>query len=42
MARCTQCRTEVDQSERGRPRRYCSRSCQARAYRARRAAPPPG
>lgn len=27
--------------ERGRRRRYCSRSCQARAYRARRAAPPP-
>ncbi|MDA1362176.1 TetR/AcrR family transcriptional regulator [Glycomyces luteolus] len=40
MDRCTQCGTEIDQPERGRRRRYCSRSCQARAYRARAAAPP--
>jgi AcrR family transcriptional regulator len=31
----------MDQPARGRRRRYCSRSCQARAYRARGAAPPP-
>lgn len=35
MDRCAQCRTELDQPELGRRRRYCSRACQARAYRAR-------
>lgn len=34
--RCEQCGREVVQAERGRARRYCSRSCQGRAYRARR------
>ncbi|MBF6330239.1 TetR/AcrR family transcriptional regulator [Nocardia transvalensis] len=34
------CDGPCPQSERGRRRRYCSRSCQARAYRARRAATP--
>jgi AcrR family transcriptional regulator len=33
--RCAQCRAEIAQPERGRRRRYCSRACQARAYRAR-------
>ncbi|MEV5542492.1 TetR/AcrR family transcriptional regulator [Saccharopolyspora shandongensis] len=33
--RCAQCGDELAAAERGRPRRYCSRSCQARAYRAR-------
>ncbi|MEV0703337.1 TetR/AcrR family transcriptional regulator [Saccharopolyspora sp. NPDC050389] len=33
--RCVQCGTELAAAVRGRPRRYCSRSCQARAYRAR-------
>ncbi|HLS76929.1 MAG TPA: TetR family transcriptional regulator [Nocardia sp.] len=36
--RCAQCHRPVRRAERGRPRRYCSRSCSARAYRARRAA----
>lgn len=35
--RCDLCRRRLDSANRGRPRRYCSRSCQARAYRARRA-----
>ncbi|MFF2087514.1 TetR family transcriptional regulator [Nocardia sp. NPDC058176] len=34
--RCAQCGRDVVQAERGRARRYCSRSCQGRAYRARR------
>ncbi|WP_084529666.1 TetR/AcrR family transcriptional regulator [Nocardia crassostreae] len=39
---CVVCGVPAAQPERGRRRRYCSRSCQARAYRARRdAAPPP-
>lgn len=38
---CAQCGGVLIQPERGRHRRYCSRSCQARAYRARRNAPPP-
>ncbi|MEV6325248.1 TetR/AcrR family transcriptional regulator [Nocardia sp. NPDC051787] len=37
---CAICRSELTQPARGRRRRYCSRSCQARAYRARRAAVP--
>ncbi|WP_174185608.1 TetR/AcrR family transcriptional regulator [Nocardia barduliensis] len=37
---CALCRNELVQPERGRRRKYCSRSCQARAYRARRAALP--
>lgn len=40
MDRCAQCGARIDQPERGRRRRYCSRSCQARAYRARSAARP--
>lgn len=35
MDRCAQCRAEIVQPSRGRRRRYCSRACQARAYRAR-------
>lgn len=38
---CAVCGEQLAQPERGRRRRYCSRSCQARAYRARRAAPTP-
>ncbi|MEV6279913.1 TetR/AcrR family transcriptional regulator [Nocardia sp. NPDC051832] len=34
--RCAVCSAEFAQPARGRRRRYCSRSCQARAYRARR------
>ncbi|MEU7768725.1 TetR/AcrR family transcriptional regulator [Nocardia sp. NPDC049190] len=34
--RCTICRDELTQPTLGRRRKYCSRSCQARAYRARR------
>ncbi|MGQ4617252.1 TetR family transcriptional regulator [Nocardia sp. R7R-8] len=37
---CAICRNELAQPSRGRRRKYCSRSCQARAYRARRAALP--
>ncbi|MGP4016952.1 TetR/AcrR family transcriptional regulator [Saccharopolyspora sp. 5N708] len=33
--RCAQCGTEIATTGRGRPRRYCGRACQARAYRAR-------
>ncbi|MEV0342241.1 helix-turn-helix domain-containing protein [Nocardia sp. NPDC050713] len=33
---CATCRQALTQPSRGRSRRYCSRSCQARAYRARR------
>ncbi|MER0243735.1 MerR family transcriptional regulator [Streptomyces sp. HSW2009] len=35
-ARCSGCRGPVARAARGRPRRYCSRACQQRAYRARR------
>ncbi|MGW6728307.1 TetR family transcriptional regulator [Nocardia sp. NPDC055029] len=38
---CVHCGREVEQAERGRARRYCSRSCQGRAYRARRDRRPP-
>ncbi|WP_280306479.1 TetR family transcriptional regulator [Nocardia neocaledoniensis] len=38
---CAHCGREVIQAERGRARRYCSRSCQGRAYRARRDRRPP-
>ncbi|ADD41172.1 TetR/AcrR family transcriptional regulator [Stackebrandtia nassauensis] len=34
--RCAHCDRPVERGVRGRPRRYCGRSCQARAYRARR------
>ncbi|MCP2163279.1 TetR/AcrR family transcriptional regulator [Goodfellowiella coeruleoviolacea] len=34
--RCVQCGGELVPATRGRPRRYCGRACQARAYRARR------
>ncbi|MBF6471602.1 MULTISPECIES: TetR/AcrR family transcriptional regulator [Nocardia] len=37
---CALCRNELVQPMLGRRRKYCSRSCQARAYRARRAAIP--
>ena len=40
MRRCAQCGAVLESGRRGRPRRYCSRSCQGRAYRARRAEPP--
>lgn len=42
MTSCEVCDVPLRQPPRGRRRRYCSRSCQARAYRARRgpAAPP--
>lgn len=33
--RCAQCGAELTRATRGRPRRYCGRACQARAYRAR-------
>ncbi|GAA3688008.1 TetR/AcrR family transcriptional regulator [Nonomuraea antimicrobica] len=35
MLTCAQCGTELTAAPRGRRPRYCSRSCQARAYRAR-------
>lgn len=34
--RCAECDAVIAPSGRGRPRRYCGRACQARAYRARR------
>lgn len=37
MASCEQCHRQIATKLRGRPRRYCSRACQARAYRQRRA-----
>ena len=40
MTSCVMCASPLRQVGRGRRRRYCSRSCQARAYRARRAATP--
>ncbi|MEU6721386.1 TetR/AcrR family transcriptional regulator [Nonomuraea sp. NPDC046802] len=40
MLTCALCGKELTPPSRGRKPRYCSRSCQARAYRARRAAPP--
>ncbi|MBB5938479.1 helix-turn-helix domain-containing protein [Streptomyces zagrosensis] len=33
---CLSCREPVPRAARGRPRKYCSRACQQRAYRARR------
>lgn len=40
--RCTLCRTEMSPAgKRGRPALYCSRSCQARAYRRRKLPPEP-
>ncbi|ANZ21034.1 Tetracyclin repressor, C-terminal all-alpha domain [Streptomyces noursei ATCC 11455] len=36
--RCSVCGTEFDGARRGRPRDYCSRACQQRAYRQRRSA----
>ncbi|MET9214885.1 MULTISPECIES: TetR family transcriptional regulator [unclassified Nocardia] len=38
---CAHCGRKVEQADRGRVRRYCSRSCQGRAYRARRDRRPP-
>ncbi|WP_324188679.1 TetR/AcrR family transcriptional regulator [Nocardia flavorosea] len=40
MNHCVRCGAELRQPPRGRRRHYCSRSCQARAYRARRVAAP--
>ncbi|MFB8031436.1 TetR/AcrR family transcriptional regulator C-terminal domain-containing protein [Streptomyces sp. NPDC056004] len=37
QASCVYCGKDLEPADRGRPRRYCSRACQARAYRARRA-----
>ncbi|RSN55105.1 TetR/AcrR family transcriptional regulator [Amycolatopsis sp. WAC 04182] len=37
---CMSCGRALEPAERGRPRRYCSRACQARAYRARRTEEP--
>ncbi|MFH9227860.1 TetR/AcrR family transcriptional regulator [Streptomyces lydicus] len=37
---CRMCRTPLKPAGRGRPALYCSRSCQAKAYRRRRQAPP--
>lgn len=34
-ALCTRCRGPVTRTSRGRPRKFCSRACQQRAYRAR-------
>lgn len=39
--RCAVCGAELEAAERGRPALYCSRSCQARAYRRRRQPPEP-
>lgn len=39
---CAHCGAAVERGARGRPRRYCDRSCQARAYRARRDGAAPG
>ncbi|MEU4503807.1 TetR/AcrR family transcriptional regulator [Streptomyces sp. NPDC024089] len=36
QAACAFCGKDLEPADRGRPRRYCSRACQARAYRARR------
>ncbi|WP_062978607.1 TetR/AcrR family transcriptional regulator [Nocardia flavorosea] len=40
MTHCVRCGAELRQPSRGRRRQYCSRSCQARAYRARQTAAP--
>ncbi|MEU5948115.1 TetR/AcrR family transcriptional regulator [Micromonospora sp. NPDC047465] len=37
---CASCGKTLEHAERGRPRRYCSRACQARAYRGRRTEAP--
>lgn len=42
MDRCAQCGTALAPAATGRPRRYCTRACQARAYRARKRAAPAG
>ncbi|MFF2659772.1 TetR/AcrR family transcriptional regulator [Kitasatospora sp. NPDC058032] len=39
---CASCGRALEPAERGRPRIYCSRACQARGYRARRAEAPAG
>ncbi|MEU0836436.1 TetR/AcrR family transcriptional regulator [Streptomyces sp. NPDC005969] len=39
---CASCGRVLEPADRGRPRLYCSRACQARAYRARRAETPAG
>ncbi|MEU5850898.1 TetR/AcrR family transcriptional regulator [Saccharopolyspora shandongensis] len=39
---CASCGKTLEPAERGRPRRYCTRACQARAYRARRVDAPAG
>ncbi|MFI5716580.1 TetR/AcrR family transcriptional regulator [Nocardia sp. NPDC051750] len=41
MTHCVRCGETLRQPARGRRRRYCSRSCQGRAYRDRRATVPP-
>lgn len=42
-ASCVMCGTSMDRAEAGRPRAYCSRACQQRAYRRRhRSTPRPG
>ncbi|MBG0814065.1 TetR/AcrR family transcriptional regulator [Planomonospora sp. ID82291] len=38
---CRVCGTSLPAAGRGRPRAYCSRGCQAKAYRRRRSPPPP-
>lgn len=40
VTHCARCGAELRQPARGRRRRYCTRSCQARAYRARQTAAP--
>ncbi|SHF84472.1 helix-turn-helix domain-containing protein [Streptoalloteichus hindustanus] len=40
ITRCPGCSGVVTRSARGRPRKYCSRACQQRAYRARRSTVP--
>ncbi|GAA1383444.1 GntR family transcriptional regulator [Kitasatospora putterlickiae] len=39
---CASCGSALEPAERGRPRVYCSRACQAKGYRARRAEAPAG
>ncbi|WP_439681009.1 TetR/AcrR family transcriptional regulator [Embleya sp. MST-111070] len=40
MTTCARCGNALEPAVRGRPRRYCSRACQAKAYRARTAGEP--
>jgi AcrR family transcriptional regulator len=42
VARCLVCRRELQPADRGRPPRYCSRACRAKAYRSRVAERAPG